>query len=262
MKLDQATEKFSVNNLTKTDFISQNSPEEIAASIDFEALPVVLTPYKSKTDEIDYSLDLFDKTKSSILRITPTNFIKNVKILTVKYLIVEDIGLMKEFGYEEAMLEIKKMGYRFIASTSEYLTNPKPLALNRFFVDCKAEFVYVSLFVLYKIYKNITVITKDKAKAEIFCKVMHMDCNILGVNDILRGACGEVVVVLENYIELSSKKVIYVGVHPDGCKEIKMDYKKVSKYIYRIKDVLKSITRDVLKGKRQFNYGRFKNILK
>lgn len=261
-----ANENFSETNkinLEPRDYISKNTAEEIAASVDFEAIPVALTPYKSKTVDLNYSLDLFEKTGQNILRLTPSEFLKNKEKLTNKVLVIEDVGLMKEFGYEESLLEIKKMGYNFIASDpSIYLTDPIPLALNKFFVDCKDEYLYVSLFVLYKVYKNITVITKDKAKTEIFCKVMDMNCRVFGVNDLLRGALGGVVVVVNSYIEISSEKVIYVGVKPTGCKEIKMEYKKVSKYVYRIRDVLKSITRDVLRGKKKFNYGRFKNILK
>lgn len=247
--------------LEHKDHLSQNTLEEIAASVDFGMMPVALTPFKSKSNELSHSLDLFEKTGENIFRVTPTDFLKIRENLKVKILIIEDASLMKEFGYEEALLEIKKLGYYFIG-TSLYLTNPSPLALNKFFVDCKDEFVFVSLFVLYKVYKKITVITKDKAKTEIFCKVMEMNCRVFGVNDLLRGGLEGVVVVVNSYIEISSEKVVYVGVKPSGCKEIKMEYTKVSKYIYRIRDLLKSITRDVLRGKKKFNYGRFKNILK
>ncbi|EOB13449.1 hypothetical protein NBO_73g0015 [Nosema bombycis CQ1] len=263
--------EYETITLDLIDYISTNTPEEIASGVVFGSIPVVLTPFKSKSNDISFSLDLYDKQKQNVLRLTPTEFLKNKEIIfknkqKMNHLIVEDLLLMKEFGYDKNILEIKSLGFNLIGSDSEYLTNPSPLSLNKFCIDCKEDLIYVSLFVLYKIYskKNnkISIITPDKLKTEIFCRVMDMNCKIFGINDLLRNDLGENVIVVKSFLEVSAKRVVYLGSKPTGTKEIKMDYKKISKYIYRIRDLIKSITKDVLKGKREFNYGRFKNILK
>ncbi|EQB60546.1 hypothetical protein NAPIS_ORF01879, partial [Vairimorpha apis BRL 01] len=64
----------------------------------------------------------------------------------------------------------------------------------------------------------------------------------------------KICLVVERYVEIENTKVIYIGFDLEYQK-INIDYNKTSKYLYRIRDLVKQLTNDVVQGMRKQENG-------
>ncbi|EQB59842.1 hypothetical protein NAPIS_ORF02608 [Vairimorpha apis BRL 01] len=79
---------------------------------------------------------------------------------------------------------------------------------------------------------------------------MKMKCIIKDNYETTNKIC----LVVERYVEIENTKVIYIGFDLEYQK-INIDYNKTSKYLYRIRDLVKQLTNDVVQGMRKQENG-------
>lgn len=252
-------------NIKDTNYFTKNSLEDIVKNTTSLGLPIVITPHKTQSTNIKYIEKVYRKTNSGIIKITPKEYFENYKNLQkFKHILIEDIELMKDFGYDFFIKKIlNKSNHFFIffniknETYKKYISAAKPINFSKFCINCKDEYIFLTLFILYKAYKETIIICKNVNKFKLFCEVMKMKCIIKDNYETTNKIC----LVVERYVEIENTKVIYIGFDLEYQK-INIDYNKTSKYLYRIRDLVKQLTNDVVQGKRKLNYKRFKDIHK
>ncbi|KAK6090348.1 hypothetical protein P3W45_000705 [Vairimorpha bombi] len=250
--------------LKSADYVINHNIEDILKTIPSLGLPIILTPHKSESSDINFVQEVYKKNKTGFIKITPRSFLENIeKFSDYKYLMVEDTEIMEYFGYTESIKKIRKLGYHYIfmnIHTKDYLKysdSVTHLSFNKFSINCSKEDVFVSVYVLYKNYKNVVVVCKNIKKMEMFCKILGMECTV--TDEYSSKFADKICLVVDKYIEINTGKVVYIGFNL-GFRRISLNMNKMGKISYRIKDLLKYLTKDVVNGKKIINLDRFKNI--
>lgn len=252
--------------LKSTDYIINHNFEDIIKTIPSLGLPIILTPHKSQSSNIDFVQEVYKKNRTGCIKITPRDFLENIKkFADYKFLIVEDLELMEYFGYTESMKKIKRLDFNFIfmnIRTKDYLKYTDTvthLSFNKFSINCSKEDIFVSVYALYKNYQNVVIICKNIniKKMKIFCQILGMECII--TDEYSSKFVDKICIVVDEYIEINTGKVIYLGFNLD-FRKISLNINRIGRISYRIKDLLKYLTKDVVNGKKKINFDRFKNI--
>ncbi|EQB59841.1 hypothetical protein NAPIS_ORF02607 [Vairimorpha apis BRL 01] len=105
-------------NIKDTNYFTKNSLEDIVKNTTSLGLPIVITPHKTQSTNIKYIEEVYRKTNSGIIKITPKEYFENYKNLQkFKHILIEDIELMKDFGYDFFIKKIlNKSNHFFIFS--------------------------------------------------------------------------------------------------------------------------------------------------
>lgn len=200
--------------------------------------------------------------ESKIVVSTPNNFL-GLKIEN-HFVIIEDPHLIGPFGYLETIKKIKNNN-SLIALTDkalkyEFLKDPIMVSSTRkCFIKCNNEESFIILFCVIKFNiirddLSVVVVSKEmKTKVQIFLKVFGYE----GFNRVyLPEECegGRILAFSDTLLEIEGVDVIYLSKkNIEGIKESQFDFKKADKFIYRIRNVLQSITPSIFKGKKDFD---------
>lgn len=198
----------------------------------------------------------------NVIITTPVYFvnIQDKLEITATHAIIYEPQLIDICGYKQTLQNIKNL--RFIAHSTDLKTETflqKPIlvtANKKFYIKCKDE---QSFFILYAIYKykllngsiGLRVSEKYKKKYEIFMKVIVGEYKDTGSNIIVIGNLD---------VDDECDRIIYLTSAKKDIEEYKFDDKKVEKYKYRLRDLWNAISKGVCKGRKEFNFDRFKTL--
>ncbi|TBU01366.1 hypothetical protein CWI39_1405p0020 [Hamiltosporidium magnivora] len=282
---------FSISK--NTDYITTRSTEDMVSDI----LPIfenitILSVYKQRCLDLFKILNktrkckLFDTPVISpeISIFTPRLFLENIEEAgQSKLLVLDDCHLFIDFGYLDIMKEIKNRGYNFIGCTKlitdmEFMKNPIILTNGfSYFIKCHKNEAFQALFVIFnfKMLKGSVCLVVDPKlirKFYIFLQVFGVDCCYYKKGNQAVSICSEeevdsdfkvnnLIIVGKKSVDCQFENIIYLSNQEiEGIRPYNLDYTKIEKYNYRINDVLRSITPSVIKGVKDFDYERFKNI--
>lgn len=249
--------------LTKHNYITRHSVNTLLDNITF-SISIILSPHKSLSSDIEYTLEVYKKTGRGRIITTPKefvikhNFIKNLlNVLMPSHLLVEDYDVMDTFGYSSYLKDIKEMKYNFIYITTSTVPECKLLNFYRYVIKCRDKDYFYYIYLLYLKYTtNLVILCRNVKRMNLFCDILNIKCII--DTEYKDEYYNSVCVVTEEYKEIEGF-VIYLGL---DCTGIEMKVLENYRILYRIKDLVKSLTKDVVNGRKKINSDRFKNILK
>ncbi|WUR03193.1 uncharacterized protein VNE69_04022 [Vairimorpha necatrix] len=237
------------------DYSTNHSIETLQNNL--KSLLIVLTPHKSQSSNIPYILEVYKKSNTGYIKITPKDFIKSqLNDHKTSHLVVEDYDLMATFGYKDHLSNIKNLGFNFIYLKNNTIKCTNILNFNKYIIKCANNDYFYYLYLMYLKYKDIVILCKNYKKMVLFCEILNIECMV--DEEYKEEYSDKMCVVVEEYKEVGNK-VIYIGVESEG-KEMEIEEKPRVKY--RIQDLVRSLSRDVVNGRRQINTARFKDILK
>lgn len=236
--------------LTKgRDYITTALKEEIQEVTGLRPF-VVLTPYKSRCSS-----------SSNTVVATPRHLLDN-PCGDVSHVFVEDIELMEDFGYMEDLQRLRSMGTSFVLLNTRtapgFIADPVLLCMNRYFVELQGDDRYVALFILCKIYGDVTVVCRDVKRVRMFSDIFKLNSTVVSHTETIERE--KILVVMDHAVDAECERLFYIGVACDNARKISLGLDKAGKYLSRIRDVCVALTHAVVSGKRQLNMNRFCNI--
>lgn len=187
--------------------------------------------------------------------------------------ILEDPHLLVPFGYSKTLDELRSRGLNFIALSDkilgyDFLTNPIVVAHQRkCFVKADDEQQYKILFsvIKFNIFNgDLAVIAATEPvrhRIRLFLRIFGYKNwkNVYLPEDTF--SASRMVVFSSTDLVLSCVDAIYLSpVDIPELKEIKFDYSKVENYEYKIKDVLRSLSRDVCNKRKDVDIRKFTHL--
>lgn len=226
---------------------------------------------------------------ADIIIATPLHFMQNIENydLKTKHILIHEPDLIEDLDYLSILSNLKKRGFNFIAYASKasyfkFLDNPIIISNSvKYLITCTNNDDFYILFYILKMCLldgSIALVTDNAVKfkkLQIFMKGIEHTCDIfLHENDdsftnvmqerilIEKHFFNNVIMMGNNVINFNSDRVIYLSGEKLNIKEEVFDFNKVAKYKYRIDDFLRGITKNVLNGRKEFDYSRFRSMQK
>lgn len=243
--------------LESRNYVSTATKEEIQDAVELPSPCIVLTPYKTKCSDLREQGVYGRET-----RMTPRQLLSEVDRAGVSHVLVEDSEVMEEFGYLEDLERLNTKGVFFILpnvqSPPSFAADPLVLPVNRYLLRLAGDERYVALFILCKIYGRVTVVCKDARRIEMFSTILGLD--VVAMRHGEEADNMKVVVMMDRFVGVPCERLFYIGGPCEGLRRISLDVGKAGKYLCRIKDVCRALSRSVVSGRKELNMERFRNI--
>lgn len=262
------------------DFVLIKRKEDVYNSImKTKSKFAILTVFKERKKELvaffkeyEEKIKSEDPTATEIFIGTPKDLvISNLSPNTLIFL--EEPHLMSPFGYEGTLKALKKEGVNFVALTSNeseysFLENAKSRTTElSSFVKCKKDQEFSILFAIIKFnvfHSQISIVASDevvKYRIQLFLKIFGYKYweNVFLKDDIFDKT--KVIVFGKDKMPFKSIDTLYLShVEIPDAKKVDFDFGKITKFEYKIGDVLRSLSPAVCKKKKSFNIKCFSNL--
>lgn len=220
---------------------------------------------------------------------TPMHFAENIKQYNIntRHIIVHEPDLIEELDFLPVIAQLRAQGFFFVAYASNasyfrFLNNPEILSYSiKYFIRCTDNEDFYVLFFIFKYCildgstALITSLPHKFGTMQIFLQAIHHEVDLFLHEDgdfvvntereripIESQFYNNVIMVGSNVVDFNCDRIIYLSSDSLNIKEEVFDFEKISKYRYRINDLLRSITPNVLNGKKKFDYSRFTALRK
>lgn len=218
---------------------------------------VILTPFSSKSD----STQLIEKKlmeEKQTITVTPNEF-KNLKMTEniCPHVLVPDYKVMGAFGYI-----ISEIGAPFIVFNEQ---NFIKIFLSKFFINKTKHEAFTAIYMLSQLFDGTLVVELEslKKRLEIFLQVMGIQWDIKMINEVF--GCPSSIIFFECYNEKclndSTERVFVIGKSNfNDFDLLEIDTSLTGQYKHRIEELYDAITPNVISGKKEFNWEKFKDL--
>lgn len=270
---------------SKTNLNDIETPQLIILTVFNKNIQIIseMFPTKKVLQQIAFISD------PEIIVATPFSFIKNIKSYTLKskHILLYEPDLIEDLDYLQAINFLRTMGFYFIAYASNasffnFLENPVIISSSvQYLIKCVENEDFYVIFYIFKMCLldgSIAIVTDDQnkfTKVKIFMEAIHQKCDIylhkdstyvLDINNekvyLENQFYNNIIMVGSNIINFNSDRIIFLSSKNLNIKEEIFDFDRVSKYKYRIDDLLRGITPNVLKGRKMIDLTRFSSFKK
>lgn len=169
--------------------------------------------------------------------------------------IFPEAGQAHEFGYS-----LEDIGKPVI--TMDLSCGFQKIQLCKFFIRAEKNDRFVALYILAQQF-TLAIFTKQPERMKMFCRIFNINADIHDYTEEKDSVEEECAVFLDGYSrEVHAERVMIIGNGNTRIQELHLDLSVAGKYKYRILDIARRLSPNVVKRAELFNYDLFKNINK